>query len=195
MFDKKAAEEPSDDFSLSHFAGQDDIIANIRARREAPQQSINEQEEASLAQLSPEERARREAYNNAVRSMISEKENASPKTRRTVRNFSLSQYVGGRERDPRVVSGVVLGAIGLAAFLGPGIISDAGYGEEQATHYLEETGYTNVELTNKSRVLVGWQGCDGDDAVKYSFEATALNGADADVIVCKGMFKGATIRD
>ena len=32
-------------------------------------------------------------------------------------------------------------------------------------------------------------------SIKYSFDATAVNGVDTDVIVCKGMFKGATICD
>ena len=192
MFGKKSPEQPSDDFSLSHISDQDDVIASYRARSESQQKDQAEYSEESLAGLSPEEQARRRKFQDAVRGMVDEKhENDQRSGRRTyTRRFGNTLSEGSVV--PRLVT---LGVVGIASLFGPGIITDANYGDERAAQYLEEVGYTDVELTGESQFLVSWQGCDGTDAVKYSFEATAVNGVDTDVIVCKGMFKGATIRD
>jgi hypothetical protein len=43
-------------------------------------------------------------------------------------------------------------------------------------------------------VFVGVRGCGEEDLAKYEFEATSFRGEDVGVIVCKGIFKNATIR-
>lgn len=188
-------EQPSDDFSFRHIADQDDVIASIRARREASQQEQAAREEASLAHLSPEERARRKSFDETIREMNGEKDDADRKAGRSVSSYSRNRIERDYGRKSIVVPGVMLGAAALAGIIGPGLITDASYGDEKAAQYLEEAGYTDIELTGESKIFVGLQGCDTSDAVKYSFEVTAVNGVDTEVIVCKGMFKGATIRD
>ena len=195
MSGNRTPEQPSDDFSLSHISNQDDVIASMRARRELSQQEQAQHEEASLADLSLDERARQQQFRTTMRDMIGEKEANRPIA--GSRNYNRYSERSGRDiyRGSVVPSVVVLSTLAVAGFFGPGIITDANYGEQKASQYLEESGYTDIQLTSKSQILVGWQGCDGNDSAKYSFEATALNGTDATVIVCKGMFKGATIRD
>ncbi len=89
--------------------------------------------------------------------------------------------------------GLIIAAAAIGLSMGP--LTDSGYGSEQASQFLEEQGYTDVSLTEKSVEFVALQGCDGSDAVKYEFEAASVNHKQASVIVCKGLFKSATIRD
>jgi hypothetical protein len=75
-----------------------------------------------------------------------------------------------------------------------GEIVEHGYSEGDARQYLEQVGYSNEKLIDEDTILVGFQGCDQTDAVKYEFMATAPNGTAMRVMVCNGLFKGATIR-
>lgn len=90
------------------------------------------------------------------------------------------------------------GAVALAAYLafGAGLIADAEYGSDRAQRYVEQQGYTDVELIDKDLFLVAWRGCASDDSVAYDFKATAPNGTqNAGVKVCDGLLKAATIRE
>lgn len=68
-------------------------------------------------------------------------------------------------------------------------------GEAVAKRALDAHGWSEIEITGKHYILVGFQGCGQDDAAK--FDAVALNpiGKRVKLYVCTGlMFKGATIR-
>lgn len=81
-----------------------------------------------------------------------------------------------------------------ALAVGQGVVVDRLYGEERAAEFVEQNGFTDLQLTSKKIALIGFRGCDGRDAVGYEFTAQAPNGTIADLRVCKGIFKGATLR-
>jgi len=193
MFGKNPPEltpEPLvDDFSLSRISEKDDVIASIKARRAEARQHETERSEASLAPLDDAERAYKQRFRDNMRQMAKEAGGSYQPSRRHNCDRSDS-FEGGKF----IASTLALGALGVVAIFGPGMLTDAGYGDEKAAQFLEEAGYTDVELTGETQVFAGFQGCDSTDTVKYSFEATAVNGVDTDVMVCKGFFKGATIR-
>jgi hypothetical protein len=98
-------------------------------------------------------------------------------------------------------SGTGLGRTALVIFLAGAATlatgsaaTDANYGAAKATEFLEQSGYTDVEHENTDMFLIGKRGCGRDDSVMYEFDATAANGDNVEMIVCKGFFKGATIR-
>jgi len=67
--------------------------------------------------------------------------------------------------------------------------------EERATNALRDAGYTNIHITDKKILFVGLRGCDGKDAVGFTASANMpTNEKVANLIVCMGILKGATIR-
>ena len=61
---------------------------------------------------------------------------------------------------------------------------------------LDDQGYRNIRITDKAFVLIGYRGCDGADAARFTAVATNSNGKDVTLYVCAGWpFKGATIRN
>lgn len=83
----------------------------------------------------------------------------------------------------------------VAALTGPSM-TDASYGAEKATVFLERSGYTNVEHESTDLFLIGNRGCGRDDSVRYDFDATAPDGTkNVDIIVCKGFWNGAIVRE
>jgi hypothetical protein len=54
---------------------------------------------------------------------------------------------------------------------------------------LESQGYTDVDAGGYS-----YFGCSEDDFFRTKFTATAPNGQPVKGVVCKGVFKGATVR-
>lgn len=85
-------------------------------------------------------------------------------------------------------------ALVLAISAGVGEYVEKGYGPDKARTYLEQNGYNNASLTDTDTFMTGLQGCDATDAVKHEFIATAPNETRVKVMVCNGLFKGATIR-
>ena len=109
----------------------------------------------------------------------------------------MSRLPGEIIRENKVFGGVLAGiaalAIGTSWTLGE--IVKSGYNSSEAKEFVEQSGYTGVELSDTDTVLVGARGCGKGDAVKYEFTATSPNGTpNVSVDVCKGLFKGATIR-
>lgn len=88
----------------------------------------------------------------------------------------------------------VAGGLATGISYGGGILVDSLYGKRRAQEYVEQSGYTSVEFNRVNRVLVGFRGCGESDMAEYKFHAKAANGQEAKVIVCKGLLKGATIR-
>lgn len=85
-------------------------------------------------------------------------------------------------------------ALGLGLEAGTAKIADAGYGADKAKSFLEDAGYTHVEHTDTDYMFIQVTGCGRDDNVKYEFDAVGPTGNTTELDVCKGMFKGATIR-
>jgi hypothetical protein len=95
--------------------------------------------------------------------------------------------------DPRVRIGA-FAAIAIFGSFVPGMLVDSGYGEEKAIEFAEDQGYSDVHLTDKDIFLPEWKGCGKSDVVGYDLEATSARGSQVELIVCKGIFKGATLR-
>lgn len=60
-----------------------------------------------------------------------------------------------------------------------------------AVDALHKQGFTDINITDKSWLFVGFIGCGDDDSVKFT--ATAKNET-VEIYVCAEWFKGATIR-
>jgi hypothetical protein len=80
--------------------------------------------------------------------------------------------------------------------MGSVAITTSGFDSTDGAEYLNEMGYTDVRNTGSSVILPGLQGCDSQtDMVIYKYETVSPDGSDSvDMIVCKGLFKGATAR-
>ncbi len=91
----------------------------------------------------------------------------------------------------------VYGSLLVAAMsvdYGVGEIADHTYGADRAVAYAEQNGYTGVTLDGVEHLAVEFRGCSDSDEVGYELEGTAPNGVHAHILVCKGIFKGATLR-
>lgn len=77
-----------------------------------------------------------------------------------------------------------------------GILSTAGYftDEKVAIDALHKQGFTDINITDKSWLFVGFQGCGEDDSVKFTAIAKNPRNETVEIYVCAGWFKGATIR-
>lgn len=60
---------------------------------------------------------------------------------------------------------------------------------QSAKEVLEAQGYTNVDAGG-----YGWFSCSEDDWYKTKFTATSPSGQTVEGTVCKGVFKGSTVR-
>lgn len=105
---------------------------------------------------------------------------------------SMSDYESFGGLIATYAVGITL-AIGGSALVGEYV--EAHYHDDDARAYLEDSGYTDLDLTDTDTVLVGFAGCDYSDGTKYEFSATSPTGNETEVMVCKGIFKGATIRE
>ncbi|HET7673080.1 MAG TPA: hypothetical protein VFK11_01025 [Candidatus Saccharimonadales bacterium] len=102
-------------------------------------------------------------------------------------------YTPERISTPIAIFGIALAFSGGASW-GAGELTKATYGSDDAKEYVQDNGYTNVELEDTDTVFVGVRGCDQKDTLSYEFSAEAPSGNDVDVLVCKGLLKGATLR-
>ena len=92
-----------------------------------------------------------------------------------------------------VIIALFLLIVGSIMFFGlcRGILVD----ESVATKALEKQGYTEIEIINHDWFLIGFRGCDKNDAAKITAIAKNPIGQEVEVFVCCGWpFKGATIR-
>lgn len=186
-------QESSPDTSRLNQAGQDEAIARFVERQKAKREAAGDFNLTSTDAPFSEELVRQATLRRALKDMAKDADKNRPYTVRYHHTSSRYEHDGEVGRAVKTLVG--LGVAGLAYLIAPGYVADSNYGSEAATEFLEGSGYSEVKLTDTSRVLVEWEGCGDDDDVKYSFEATSANGVDNEVIVCKGMFKGATIRD
>lgn len=88
------------------------------------------------------------------------------------------------------------------------VISDANYGGKKAAQFVEDQGYSHVRVTDKHLLFPGLNGCDASDRVAYDVQAlsaqeaavvsptdTSITFNERNLVVCVGLFKGATLRD
>lgn len=87
-----------------------------------------------------------------------------------------------------VLAGVLLLGRGCTA------VVEQTYGTDDAVATAEDMGFTNPEVTEVNRWLPGLQGCDEKDSIGFEMTATNAQGREVDLLVCKGLFKGATLR-
>ena len=68
--------------------------------------------------------------------------------------------------------------------------------EEGAVRLLEAQGFSDVKITSREWLFVGFRGCENTDSAKFNFTAVNSNGETVDsLFVCKGLiFKGYTLR-
>lgn len=92
-----------------------------------------------------------------------------------------------------IISIIVIVFVIVIVFLigGRGMLVD----EQVAIDTMEAQGFTNVEVTDKAWLFVGYRGCGSDDTTRFEVTATNSNGQQVDCLVCADWpFKGATIR-
>lgn len=87
-------------------------------------------------------------------------------------------------------------AAGLAIWMGSIAVTTSNFDSSDGAEYLNEMGYTDVHSAGSSVILPGLQGCDSNtDVVVYKYETVSPDGTDGvNMLVCKGLFKGATAR-
>lgn len=69
--------------------------------------------------------------------------------------------------------------------------------DSEALRALESNGFTNAHITNRSGVMIGYEGCGRDDGAVYEAMATNAIGKQVTVVVCCGgamSFKGCVVR-
>ena len=78
---------------------------------------------------------------------------------------------------------------GISMILGYTVVD-----EGKGTRALENLGFTNVHVVDKSVFLIQLRGCDKTDSVQFTVEGTDTGGTVRQLEVCAGLFKGGTIR-
>jgi hypothetical protein len=69
--------------------------------------------------------------------------------------------------------------------------------DSEAERALKDNGFSDIEITDRSAVLVGFWGCGDDDGAAYKATAKNAAGNQVTVIVCCGgalSFKGCVVR-
>jgi hypothetical protein len=79
--------------------------------------------------------------------------------------------------------------VAVAAGLGIGLTNPYWVDPQGASQTLENAGYSNIKTEGYS-----WFGCGKGDLYHTEFKATSANGKEVSGVVCKGVFKGSTIR-
>src|SRR5574338_1701337 len=101
------------------------------------------------------------------------------------------------EKNSGISQGLVYaGFIGAALLMGRGCTAavEASYDADAAAQTVEDMGFTEPQVTETNRWFVGFQGCDEKDSLGYEITAVNPQGKEVELLVCKGLFKGATIR-
>jgi len=94
------------------------------------------------------------------------------------------------------VAVLLSGCLAVAAGLdyATGQLADATYGAGKAKEFVEQSGYKDVSLKGVDHLFVGLRGCADSDEVEYEFSVTTSTGQQAEIDICKGILKGATLR-
>ena len=91
---------------------------------------------------------------------------------------------------------IYAGAFAGLLLLGRGCTAatEASYDAQDAEQTATDFGFTNPEVTETNRWLVGLQGCGEEDSIGFEIAAKNSNGDDVNLLICKGPLKGATLR-
>jgi len=66
---------------------------------------------------------------------------------------------------------------------------------EDAVYTAEVEGYSEVIVLDRDWFMVGFRGCDVEDAAKFEIKAVNVKGVKVEIIVCMGYpFKAGTVR-
>lgn len=85
--------------------------------------------------------------------------------------------------------GVCILAFGLVWGIGAVTCNDEG-----AANAARAMGFSQVEVQKSGFMFTGFRGCDEKDFSWYKVSAVNANGDNVNLRVCKGMFKGYTVR-
>ena len=69
--------------------------------------------------------------------------------------------------------------------------------DNQAISTMSDNGFSDIHITDRSGILIGTEGCGGDDGAIYYATAKNPAGKQVNVIVCCGgatSFKGCVVR-
>lgn len=86
---------------------------------------------------------------------------------------------------------IILLTLAILFFLVEGSFVD----ESVAIKALQKQGFTDINITGKEWLFVGFRGCSEDDSVKFTAIAKNPRNETVEVYVCSGwLFKGSTVR-
>ena len=90
-----------------------------------------------------------------------------------------------------IVFYLVISVLALIAYGGRGSCADS----KQAIRAMENMGFSEVEVIDKSIWFVGFRGCSSHDGALFTARGINPAGKEVEVSVCVGWpFKGATVR-
>ena len=86
---------------------------------------------------------------------------------------------------------IILLTLAILFFLVEGSFVD----DSIAIKALQKQGFTDINITGKEWLFVGFRGCSEDDSVKFTAIAKNPRNETVEVYVCSGwLFKGSTVR-
>lgn len=92
-------------------------------------------------------------------------------------------------------SGILISIAALVLVLGGvwtfGAITVSEPGAQRAA---ETMGFTEVQVANSGFMFTSWRGCDDKDYSWYKVNAVNPTGESVELTVCRGLFKGYTVR-
>ena len=92
-------------------------------------------------------------------------------------------------------AGIIASLLGIVIVLG--VMWGFGamtHNPEGATAAATTMGFTQVEVQKSGIFFVGFHGCSDKDYSYYNVSALNPQGEPAELLVCKGLFKGYTVR-
>lgn len=170
-----------------------DAIDSYLASRSDKEKALEAEREAEFAGMDPAVVEYKKNYRATMGRLAKENADKYPMRR------SGTDYLGyygrrsyGTGNSLKFIAPI---AVPIAFWAGMVALTSSGYDSDDGAQFLEEQGYTDVEPTGSSFILPNYQGCENSDLIIYKYETVAPNGdEDIDMIVCKGLFKGATTR-
>lgn len=165
-------------------------IESFRAGRQRDDETLKSRLDDDLIGLDPGVATAKKITRDKLSQMAEEKGPTKPYLKpRYSESASLLDSTRGSLARP-----IALFVAAGAFWAGSVAITESNYGSDRGQQYLEQQGYKDVQPTGTNTLFVSWHGCGVNDIVQYNFKADAPNGDHVGMMVCKGLFKGATSR-
>ena len=91
----------------------------------------------------------------------------------------------------RLLTGLLIPIFALGIVFGIGAMT---VNEEGAANAATTMGFSQVEVQDSGFMFSSFRGCDGKDFSWYKVHAVNSNNQEVDLRVCRGLFKGYTVR-